>query len=251
MSRPTNRDEFKEWCLTKLGWPVIDINVDDDQVDDRIDEAIDYFQEYDKDSMILTYMKHQVDANNIANGWIPIDDNVVGVKRIFPLSTSSQTSSSNLFDYRYQMKLNDMYTFSTFGMQATSYYITRSHLAMLNQIFTGVDPVRFNRHMNRLYVDMDWTAKVAVGDWMIAEGWLIIDPDTYTDMWGDRMLLRYATQLIKQQWGNNMKKYQGIQLIGGVEMSGQQIYDEATAELEKLELEIRQVHEEPPMFFMG
>jgi hypothetical protein len=247
MAKPTTREEFKTYCLRKLGFPVIEINVDEDQVEDRVDEALEYWHKFHNEGTYLTYVSHQVTSNNVTDKYITLSDDLIGVKRILPITSAKL--SSGMFDLRYQIRLNDLYNFSS--AQATSYQITREHLQLLNMMFTGENPIRFNRHMDRLYIDMDWNTDIAVGEWIVIEGWSITDPETYTDVYGDSSLQNLATAMIKRQWGNNMKKYQGVQLIGGVEMNGQQIYEEATEEITNLKQEIRDQYELPPMFFIG
>ena len=247
MSVPASREQFKDWCLRQLGHPVIEINVDDDQVEDRIDEAIQYFRDFHFDGVERWYMQHQITEENKTNRYIPIPDNIIGINRIFPIGNNTQ-STMNMFDYRYQLRLNDLHMFTSTSY--TNFVITMQHLRTLDLLFTGEQPVRFNRHTNKLYVDMDWD-KVATGDYLIIEGFIVLDPNTYTDVWNDRMLKRYATALIKKQWGNNLKKYQGMQLPGGIQMNGQQIHDEAVQEINEIEQLIRNTYEEPPMFMIG
>lgn len=240
------RQEFIDYCLRELGHPVIEINVDDDQVEDRVDEALQYYQQFHYDGTEKTYLRHQVTATDITNRYITVSEDVIGISRVFPLDPSYRT---NMFDINYQMRLHDLQTY-----QATSYVnyeITMQHLRMLDMIFVGEVPIRFNRHTDRLYIDWDWGVKVLEGDWIVAEAFVIVDPTTYTDVWNDRMLKQYATALIKRQWGSNLSKYSGIQLTGGTTLNGDKIFQDADQRVKELEAEIRAMYEAPPMFLVG
>lgn len=246
MSVPASREQLKDWCLRQLGFPVIEINVDDDQVEDRIDEALQYFQQFHFDGVERWYLKHQLTQENIDNGWIPITENIIGVTRIFPISSSNATI--NMFDLRYQLRLHELYDFTSTSY--VNYVLTMQHIRTLDMLFSGEQPIRFNRHTDKLYIDMNW-AMNQPGEWLVIEGYIIVDPDTYSDVYNDRMLKKLATAYIKRQWGNNMKKFGGMQLPGGIMMNGQQVYDEAVQEIEALEQQIRDTYEEPPQFILG
>jgi hypothetical protein len=246
MSTPNSRETLKDWCLRSLGWPVIDINVDDDQVDDRLDEALQYFQDFHFDGVEKNYLKYQLTGTDITNQWIPITESIISVSRIFPLGSALNTG--NIFNFEYQWRLNDMASFTATSF--TNYVLMQQQIALFERLFVGEIPVRFNRHTNKLFLDWDWSKRVA-GDWIVVEGYTIIDPESYTDVYNDRMLKTYLTALIKRQWGNNLKKFEGVQLPGGVTMNGQQIFLEADAEIEKIEDKIRSMYEAPPMFIMG
>jgi hypothetical protein len=246
MSNPSSREQLKDWCLRQLGFPVIEINVDDDQVEDRIDEALQYFQQFHFDGVERWYLKHQLTQENIDNGWIPITENIIGVTRIFPISSSN--ASINMFDLRYQLRLHELYDFTSTSY--VNYVLTMQHIRTLDMLFSGEQPIRFNRHTDKLYIDMNWPMANA-GEWLVIEGYIIVDPDSYSDVYNDRMLKKLATAYIKRQWGNNMKKFGGMQLPGGIMMNGQQVYDEAVQEIQLLEDQIRDTYEEPPQFIMG
>lgn len=246
MATPATREEFKEWCLRELGHPVIEINVDDDQVDDRIDEALQYFRDFHYDGVERIYKKHQITQDNINNGYIPIPDHIIGVNRMFPMTSSN--ASVNMFDLRYQLRLHELYDFTSTSY--VNYVLTMQHIRTLDLLFAGEQPIRFNRHTGKLFIDMNW-AQANVGQYLIIECFEILDTDTYPKVWSDRMLKKYATALIKKQWGNNMKKFGGMQLPGGITMNGQQIFDEAVNEIKELEQLIRDTYEEPPQFLMG
>jgi hypothetical protein len=233
MAVPNSRESFKQYCLRKLGAPVIEINVDDDQVEDRIDEALLYFADYHFDGTEKIYYKYQVNSTDRTNKYITMPDNIIGAVNLFPIGQGLNTN--NLFNIRYQIALNDLYTLTSVSM--VPYYMALTHVQFLEQMLVGQQPIRYNRHVNRLYIDTDWSI-VNDGDFIIVEAYQVVDPNTFTKTWGDRWLARYAEALIKQQWGQNLKKYQGMQLPGGLTFNGQKIYDEATEERRALELEM-------------
>jgi len=271
MAVPSTRATFKEYCLRALGKPVIEINVDPDQVDDRIDEALQYFAQYHYDGIERMYLKHQITADEIARaatntttsatdtaddsisadwlegkGFIPIPSPVVSIVQVFPFDDSS---TNNMFDMRYQIRLNDLYDFSSTSL--VHYEMTMKQLDHLSHLLVGEKPLRFNQHQNRLYIDMDWTNDVNEGEYIVIECFRKVDPDTFTDIWDDIFLKRYCVQLIKRQWGANLSKFQGIQMLGGVQMNGEQIYMQAQEEINKLEEQIQLAYELPPMHQIG
>ena len=233
MTVPTNRAAFAEFCLRKLGKPVIEINVDPDQVDDRIDEALRYYWDYHFDGSDKTYYKKVLTQEDKTNRYITLPDNIIGAVNIFPVGQALNTN--NLFNIRYQIALNDLYTLTSVSM--VPYYMALTHVQFLEQMLVGQQPIRYNRHVNKLYIDMDWSI-MNVGDYIVVEAYQIVDPEIYSSVWSDRWLQRYASCLIKQQWGNNIKKYNGMQLPGGVSFNGQAIFDEATEERNELEKEM-------------
>lgn len=235
MAVPTSKAEFKEYCLRKLGKPVIEINVDDDQVDDRIDEALKYYWDYHYDGSELTYYKHLVTSNDVTNRYITLPENIIGAVRIFNIGDPS-ISSDDLFNIRYQIALNDLYTLTSVSL--VPYYMVMEHLALVQQLLVGQKPIRYSRHKDRLHVDTGWGDQIKEGEYILVEAYEVIDPDTWTDAWGDRWLANYATALIKKQWGNNLKKFGNMQLPGGIVMNGQQIFEEADQEIKDLEREM-------------
>jgi len=271
MAIPTSKSTFKEYCLRSLGKPVIEINVDEDQVDDRIDEALQYFAQYHYDGVERVYLKHAITQaeidragtnssetatdkvdNSITAAWtegkgfIPVPDSVMSVIKIFDFTDKNTT---NMFDIRYQLRLNDLYDFSSESI--IHYQMTRQHLDYLDHILVGEKPIRFNQHQNRLYIDMDWTNDLAVGEFLIIEAYRKLNPDTYTDIYDDIYLKRYATALIKRQWGANLSKFEGVQMLGGVTLNGAKIFEEAQADIEKLEEQIQLAYELPPNYMIG
>ena len=257
MAIPNSKATLKSYCLRALGFGVIDINVSDDQVDDRIDEAIQYFSHYHYDGVEKMYLKHVLTQADIdrarsndtttatdtldssvsssfeeGKNYIPMPSSVISVLQIFPLDDSSTNS---MFDMRYQLRLNDLYDFSSTSI--LQYEMTMQQLDHLSHILVGEVPIRFNEHQNRLYLDMDWES-VTVGEFLIIDCYRKVDPASYTDMFDDIHLKRYTTALIKQQWGANLSKFGGVAMLGGVTMNGETIYTQALEEIQKLEEKI-------------
>lgn len=247
MAIPTSRSEFKEYCLRALGKPVISINVDDDQVEDRIDEALKYYGDYHFDATEKIYYKHQVTETDKTNKYIRLPENIIGAINLFSIGDPS-VRSDDLFNIRYQIALNDLYTLTAVSL--VPYYMTMQHLAVIQELLVGRQPIRFSRHRNLLHIDMDWNT-INVGEYFLVECYQVIDPEVYTDVWGDRWLARYCEQLIKRQWGNNLKKFGGMQMPGGITFNGQQIYDEADAEIKKMEEEMIMNYSLPVMDMVG
>jgi hypothetical protein len=233
MAVPSSRETFKQNCLRRLGAPVIEINVDDDQVDDRIDEALRYYWDYHFDGTEKIYYKYQVTQTDKNNKYITMPENIIGVVNIFNVGASLNVN--NIFNIRYQIALNDLYTLTSVSL--VPYFMAMQHIQLIEELLVGKKPIRYNRHRNRLHIDMDWDL-VSVGEYIIVEAYEVIDPAVWTDAWADRWLLQYSTALIKRQWGNNLKKYQGMQMPGGITFNGQQIYNEAIEEINQLEKEM-------------
>lgn len=248
MARPNSRATLIDYCLRRLGAPVIEINVDDDQIEDRIDDALQFYQEYHSDAIQRTYLKHQITEEDIVNQYIPITDATVFVTRVLPIS--STLSSSNMFSAKYQMFLNDLYNLNYMGSM-TNYVQTMQYMSMIDTVISGGEEITsYNRHLNRLYLRMDWT-DVTVGQYIVVEGYQIVNPDTFTDVYDDMFVKQYATALIKQQWGANLIKFEGMQLPGGVTINARQIFDDATAEITAIREQMQLNYEAPPMFFVG
>jgi hypothetical protein len=257
MATITSREKFKDYCLRRLGFPVIEINVDDDQIEDRIDDALQYWQDYHFDGLQKIYYVKRVDQTDIDNKYLDFSNtldaannklDITGVTRIFPLYDSQATIT--MFDLRYQLRLNELYDFTSASY--INYTMTLQHLRMLEQLFTGEVPIRFQRHMQRLYIDWAWgQSEAPVGTVVVAEAYATINPDVYTQAWNDRWLKEYATALIKRTWGNNLKKFNGIQLPGGVTLNGDKIYQEAKEEIDALHAEIGDKYGAPLEFMMN
>ena len=257
MAEVTNRKQFTDYCLRRLGFPVIEINVDPDQIEDRIDDALQYWHDYHFDGLQKVYYIKAIQQEDINNRYLNLADaqdssnnalEIVGVTRIFPVQDSQ--ANVNMFDLRYQLRLNELYDFTSASY--INYTLTMQHLRSLELLFTGEVPIRFQRHMQRLYIDWAWGASEApVGTVVIAEAYANIDPDVYTKVWNDRWLKEYATALIKRTWANNLKKFSGLQLPGGVTLNGDKIYEEATNEIEKLEQEMQDRYELPIDWYLN
>jgi len=234
MAVPTTRAEFKEYCLRKLGKPVIEINVDDDQVEDRIDESIRYYWDYHFDGSEKTYYKYQITSDDITNRYITLPENIIGVVSVFQISDPAITSD-DLFNIRYQIALNDLYTLT--NVPLVPYYQVMEHIALLQELLVGRQPIRYTRHRDRLHIDANWSV-FTPGQFLIVEAYEIVDPATWTDAWADRWLQNYTTAKIKYQWGTNLTKFTGMNLPGGVQFNGERILSDAQAELEKMENEM-------------
>ena len=270
MAIPTTKATFKSYCLRNLGFGVIDINVSDDQADDRIDEALQYFAQYHYDGVEKMYLKYKITQTDIdrargnstttaadsvdstitasfeeGNNFIPMPSAVVSVTNIFDFTNAIQ---QNMFDIRYQLRLNDLYDFSSTSI--IQYQMTMQQLDLLSHVLVGEVPIRFNQHQNRLYLDMNWEA-MTLDEYLIIDCYRKIDPATYTDIFDDIYLKRYATALIKRQWGANLSKFNGVATLGGVSMNGEQIYSQAIEEIQRLEEQIQLQFETPIDYMIG
>ena len=234
MAQPTTRKEFKEWCLRKLGKPVIEINVDIDQVDDRVDEALSYYWDYHFDGAEKLYLRHELTQEDIANGYITIPENIIGVVKVFNLSTSP-TFQNGMFSAQYQFVLNHIHEIA--GYNLVNFYMSMAHLQFMEEILAGMQPIRYNRHINKLHIDANLKL-FAPGHIVIAECYSIVDPDIYADVWKDRWLQNYAAAKIKYQWGSNLTKFVGMNLPGNVQFNGEQILNDAREEIQRLEDEM-------------
>ena len=248
MSQPGSRQELADYCLRALGAPVVEINIDDDQLGDRIDEAFQFYREYHSDATIRRYRKHQVTATDGTEEYIDIPETFIHISRVLPFQV---TGGAGDFNVEYQIMLNDIYDLR--GPNSVLHYaMSQQHLALVDTLFDGKDQtVRFNRHMNRLFIETRWGTDVKAGEFVIIEGYETVDPATFTDVYNDIFLKKYLTALIKRQWGTNLKKFGGLQLPGGVEINGQQIYDEANEEIKEIEEQMQSRYEMPPLDFMG
>jgi hypothetical protein len=231
MAVPRTREEFKEYCLRKLGSPVIDINLSDEQIEDRVDEAISFFRDYHYDGSQLVYLKHELTQEEIDQGWIPVPPRLLGVTRIFNLSSSISTGSG-MFNVTYQFVLHNLEDITKYDV--TNYYMAMQHLAFIQEILVGQPMVRYNRHVDKLFIDIKMN-RLRPGSFIIIEAYDIIDPDVYEDFWKDRWLQNYATVLIKENWGSVLTKFENMQLVGGVMFNGMQILNDAREERLRLE----------------
>ena len=305
MAIPNTRANLKEYCLRSLGKPVIDINVDEDQVEDRIDEALQYFAQYHTDGVERMYLKYKVTADDITRltnnkkfnadekgtvaenielesgtntqeegkgdliaesgsailtedstivrtayeetqNYLIVPDSVISVINVFPLS---DRANLNMFDVRYQLRLNDLYDFSSTSI--VHYEMTMRHLDFLDHILVGEKPLRFNQLSNRLYIDMDWNEDIDADEYLIIECYRKLDPTSHSNIFDDIFLKRYTTALIKRQWGQNLSKFSGTAMLGGVTLNGPELFSTAIQEQRQLEDEIRSNYEEPPHLILG
>ena len=252
MARPTTRQGLIDYCLRALGSPVIEINVDDDQIEDRVDEAIQFYQEYHSDAVVRTFVKHQLSASDVANNYITLPEALISVLRVLPI-TSTNNAATNMFSFQYQMAMSDMMDITSGGGGLIEYEMTKQYMSLIDMSINGLgQQVIFSRHMNRLQIEVNWVESGLVeGRWIVVEGYQTIDPNNYTDVYNDMMLKKYLKALIKRQWGENLIKLEGMQLPGGVTINGRAIYEDATAEIEKLEETFDSKYSFPPDFFIG
>ena len=336
MTQPTTRTTFKDYCKRKLGWPVVELNIDDDQVEDCIDDSLQFYQEYHFDATENTFLKHQISGSTLKlagaptgtfsdgeiitggtsgvqatvhayhsanttlrykdpevksggdgntyyanttttfstvetitgntssatatthastataigdfdNKYISIAEAIIGVRRIIPFSDNSRNNS--MFSSKYQFALSEMHTLGSGGL--ASFEIAQEYLQLINEMFTGQPSFRYNRHADKLYLDISWGSDADIDDFIVVEVDKILDPATYTDIWSDMFLKRYNTALMKKQWGQNLTKFEGMQLPGGVTMNGRQLYDDATTELETIQTEMSLGYELPIDHLIG
>jgi len=254
MAGPTSRDTLIDYCLRRLGAPVIDINVDLDQLEDKVDDALQVYQEYHSDATLKTYRTHQVTQDDIDNDYISLGSDVLYVTRLFP-PVSTFTGTRNFFDVRYQMMLNDATNLYSIMGNIAVYDQLMQYLNLLDMKLNGEPLVQFNRHQHKLHIFGDFndnnTSNFKVGDYAVYECYVVLDPASHTGIYNDMFIKDYTTALIKQQWGANMMKFEGVQLPGGVMFNGRQYYDDATADLTELRERLRLEQEMPIDFLVG
>ena len=281
MAQPSNRSELVNYCKRQLGAPVLEVNVADEQLDDLVDDALQFFHERHFDGVIQTYLKYKITQDDIDRGrargdndkvgivtttattsivgtattftyeensnYLQIPPSVIGVNKIYHFDGANATTN-NMFSMKYQMFLNDIYYWGS--MEILTYAMTRRYLEDLQFLLTTEKQIRFNQRQDRLYLDIDW-GNVRVGEYMVIDCYRLLDPNTYAGVWNDSFLKRYLTALIKRQWGQNLIKFQGVKLPGGVELNGRQIYDDAEKELENIREVMSNTYELPPMDMIG
>jgi len=280
MAKPTTRKELVQYCKRQLGAPVLEINVDDDQIDDLVDDAFQYFNERHFDGVEKMYMKYQLSQADIDRGsaknqtgvgivtttatsvnsgagtftsswyetsnFIQVPDSVIGIEKIFKFDTSS--ISGGMFSIKYQLFLNDLYYFNSINL--LQYAMTKSYLEDIDHLLTTDKQIRFNQRQDRLYLDLDWGAQ-QVEDWIIIECYRALDPDTFAGVYNDSFVKKYLTALIKRQWGQNLIKFKGTKLPGGVELNGREIYDDAVQDLADIKERMSTEYEVPPLDMIG
>lgn len=249
---PKNRAELKDYCLRNLGFPVIQINVDDDQLDDRMEDALTLFRTNHYDGTTEQLIAYQITQEDIDRRWFDvsgIEPAVIAITHIYPFSSYAAIGINlNIWDVNYQVRLSDLYNYTS---PSYAYFgSVQHHLAELENIFVGQQPFRYSKYDGRVYIDMNWRLKTTPGMWVLFEAKQII-PEENEQFWSDPWLIKYVTALFKQQWGNNIKKFDGVKLPGGITMNGQQIYREAVDEVAALERELRAAYEAPPVPFIG
>ena len=241
----TTRDDLIDYCLRSLGSPVVEINVDSDQIEDRVDEAIEYFRQYHYDGIEKLYLKHQITSTDITNKYITIPDLVYGITKVHPIAGSASMSST-MFDLQYQLRLNDLYDLASTSI--VYYTQVMSHMSLLNTTLNGMPMYRFNRLGSKLFIDVDWESKISEGQYIVVECYRALDPETNVKMYNEPWLKHYLSALIKRQWGINMKKFDGMQLPGGVTVDGKGLYQEAVEEIKDLETDL--MNKSAPLDFM-
>jgi hypothetical protein len=240
-----NLDDFKRYCLRTLGAPIVSVDVTDDQLQDRYEDAKRKFQDHHYDGSERTYVKHQITASDRTNKYITVPADILGVLKVLPYTTGAAgAQDANLFSVQYQFLLNEMHTLWTAGNIAY-YEHTMQHLTMLDQLLNGKPTFRFNKVQNKVYIDTNWDKRLLEGNWVVFECLKAVDPEVDTEVFSDPWFRKYTTALIKRQWGENLKKFAGVQMVGGVALNGQIMWDEATREIDALENELRNTWEEP------
>ena len=283
MASPSSRSELADYCRRQLGAPVLEINVADEQVDDIIDDAVQFFQERHFDGVSQTYLKYKITQDDIDRGrasmasgkkqtgittttatadiagtdvtfsyyensnFLQIPPSVIGVTKIYHFD-GTNTMTNNMFSVKYQMFLNDIYYWGS--TELLTYAMTKTYLEDINFLLTTEKQIRFNKRMDRLYLDIDW-GSVSKDDWLVIDCFRQLDPSDYSRVWNDSFLKKYTTALLKRQWGQNLLKFQGVKLPGGVELNGRQIYDDAEKDLEIIREQMSNTYELPPLDMIG
>lgn len=279
MAKPTTRQELIDYCLRQLGAPVLEINVADEQIDDLVDDAIQYFNERHFDGVERMYLKYKVSQSDIDRGtaggtdgvgivtttgtsnivgtattfnfyensnYIQVPDSVIGVEKIFKFDTSS--ISGGMFSIKYQLFLNDLYYFNSVDL--LTYSMTKSYLEDIDFLLTTDKQIRFNKRQNRLYLDIDWKSQNE-DIFFVIDCYRALDPAEFSKVYNDSFLKKYLTSMIKRQWGQNLIKFNGVKLPGGIELNGRQIYEDAQRELEDIKSRMMNEYELPPLDMIG
>jgi len=244
----TSKALLKDYCLRRLGHPVIEINVDEEQCDDRVSDALQYFAEYHFDGVEKVFLKHTITQDDIDNEYIAMADPVISVIRVLPIPNFN-AFQTGFFNEEFQLRIQDLNTFT--GSSLINWQMSLQNWSMVDHLFTVTPTIHFNRKQNKVYLETNWADKFSVGDILIIEAYRILDPTTYTEIYDDMFLKKYTAALIKRQWGENLKKFEGVQLPGGVTLNGKTIYDEAVEEINKIEEEMNMKWELPPTGLLG
>ena len=281
MAKPTTRQELKDYAYRQLGAPVLDINIDDDQADDLMDDAIQFFNERHYNGVEKMYLKHELTQEDIDRGkadgtsgvgivttsvnsssvsglgtvtsnwyensnYLPVPDSVIGVEKVFKFDSS--TISSGMFSIKYQLFLNDLYQFNSIDL--LQYSMVKTYLEDIDFLLTTDKQIRFNQRQDRLYLDIDWAAEEA-GQYIVLECWRALDPTAYSQIYNDPWLKKYLTALLKKQWGQNLIKFKGVRLPGGIEFNGREIYEDGQREIDTLLEKMTSEYEVPPLDMIG
>jgi hypothetical protein len=280
MAQPSTRQELIDYCKRKLGAPVLEINVADEQIEDLVDDAVQFFQERHFDGVAQTYLKYQITQDDIDRGravgssgvgiastsattniegtnttfnyyetsnYLQVPNHIIGVNKIYQFE-GSNSLSSGMFSIKYQLFLNDIYYWGS--TELLTYSMVKSYLEDINFLLTTQKQIRFNKRSDRLYLDIDWSS-VSVGEYLIIDCYRALDPSSYSQVWNDSFLKQYLTSLIKRQWGQNLIKFQGVKLPGGVEFNGRQIYEDGQKELDDIMEKMSSTYELPPLDMIG
>ena len=337
-TQPASTTELKEYCLRKLGKPVIDVNLADEQMNDMIDESIQMFQEYHFDGTEVHYLPEQVAAStltfasastgtftaeetitggtsnatakihavtsstvlkfkehkdgnglraantsgatftsgetvtgsssgatgvphgtqatavsfgNVDSRYLTVDDTIIGIRDVLPISRA--LSANDMFSVEYQFNLNELPNVLSGAGGLRNFALAKQNLSLLNDMFSSGTSrqIRFNRMTDKLHLDMDWDSAVDIDDWLIVQCYKKIDGATYTEIYNDIFLKKYTIALFKKQWGQNLIKFEGMQLPGGATLNGRQIFDDGNNELEKLDEELQMKYQTPDNFYVG
>lgn len=251
MAKPTSRETLIQYCLRALGEPVLEVNIDDDQIEDRIDEALQFYQEYHSDAVKRVFVKHQITSDDITNKYITLPESLISIFRVFPISSASM-GGTDMFSLKYQMHMNDLYSLRK-GGGLLEYEMTKQYMNTIDMVINGMSQqITFTRHMNRLSIEVNWEETGLVeGIFIILEGYQVLDPNAYPDVYNDMMLKKHSIALLKKQWGQNLVKFEGMQLPGGVTISGRALYEDAMNDIQKIEEEYDTRYSLPPDFFVG
>ena len=280
MAQPSTRQELIDYCKRKLGAPVLEINVADEQIEDLVDDAVQFFQERHFDGVAQTYLKYQITQDDIDRGravgstgvgiastsavtniegtnttfnyyetsnYLQVPNHIIGVNKIYQFE-GSNSLSSGMFSIKYQLFLNDIYYWGS--TELLTYSMVKSYLEDINFLLTTQKQIRFNKRSDRLYLDIDWSS-VSVGEYLIIDCYRALDPSSYSQVWNDSFLKQYLTSLIKRQWGQNLIKFQGVKLPGGIEFNGRQIYEDGQKELDDIMEKMSSTYELPPLDMIG
>jgi hypothetical protein len=280
MAKPSSRQELIDYCLRKLGYPILEINLSDEQIDDLVDDALQYFNERHFDGVERMYLKYKVTQDDIDRGkakntnevgivtttttanisgigtttfnfyensnFIQVPDTIIGIEKVFKFDTSS--ISGGMWSIKYQLFLNDLYYFNS--VELLQYAMVKTYLEDIDFLLSPDKQIRFNKRQNRLYLDIDWGAK-SKDTFIIIDCYRILDPNNFTKVYNDSFIKRYLTALMKRQWGQNLIKFRGVKLPGGIELNGRELYEDGERELENIRERMSMDYELPPYDFIG